>query len=194
MINPQPTRNNRYDEALNYLDKLFSYIPGVSYFSVIYVVNSSPFAKEAEGFTGEITFLLLNKFNYANDINRDRKLLTLNSTGIEAKKAGGHFKYKEEKLRIRKLQVDQVQSVIDTNKSVIITNRIQRNVLWLTIGISALTLFITFYSACKDKPIIVVPSKVIIQQIPINQDRMKQQIQHQRITDSLHPPVHTSKK
>jgi hypothetical protein len=91
--NPQSTRDDRYEDALKYLDKLFKDIPEVSYFSVIDVIGKSYFSKEADGFSGEINFLLLDKYKYADDINGDRKLITLNLKGIEAKKAGGHFKY-----------------------------------------------------------------------------------------------------
>ena len=130
---------------------------------------------------GQFAYEILIFDGYIEDFSSEdigTVYIFLNKKGKRFLVAGGY----KEVYRTERLAIKQI-------KSVIITNRIQRDVLWLTIGISALTLFITFYSAYKDKPIIVVPSKVIIHQIPMNPERMKQQTP----ADSLPPSVYPSK-
>jgi hypothetical protein len=187
--------NGQYQSAEEYADALLPHLPAVGpfiaadYLPLLPRSPRNPIAHEklVQAAIDKINYVLI-EHNYAESVSTTDSLIKLTPKGREARLLGGHTKCIEEQRRIKDLKEKQVQSVIDTNE-------MQRNVLWITIGISVLTLFVTFYSAWKDKPINVFPSKVIIQQTRMNQDSMKQQRQTPlRIADSLHPSTSHGKK
>lgn len=107
MDNPQEVAIERFDTAIGYMDKLFEFIPIISYFEVGHIIHLSSLPEEASDYATEINVLLLDKLRYADDYN-GRYWITLNQKGIAAKKAGGHFKY--EKLEAKKLRSEAISN------------------------------------------------------------------------------------
>ena len=83
-----------------------------------------------------------------------------------------YWKFLNKENKIEKLQYEQIQSVMTTNKSVETTNVTQRRFIKLTAFISLLTLIATVYNTWRQKPIIinVAPSPVLKPQTSLPQD------------------------
>lgn len=75
------------------------------------------------------------------------------------------------------LEVAQMQSVIDTNKSVQDTNTLQKRILWLTAILSSLTLVVSVFDLLKKDTINVPPASVILQGQSPSKDSMIKLIQ-----------------
>jgi hypothetical protein len=68
--------------------------------------------------------------------------------------------------RIKRLNEQQIQSVIDTNASVKKTNAIQKWALFLATMLSVASVLISYLAYKKNEVINVPPPRVIIQQLP----------------------------